>query len=62
MAKQVIVKFDENGDPTVDLDGFQGKGCKAVAKAFSEALGRVVESKDKPELYRESNTTSLVNR
>jgi hypothetical protein len=46
----------------VDLDGFQGKGCKAVAKAFSEALGRVVESKDKPELYRESNTTSLVNR
>ena len=39
MAKIVTITIDENGDQTVDLNGYQGKGCDAVAAAFGNAVG-----------------------
>jgi hypothetical protein len=36
MAKIVKVTVDENGDFTVDLNGFHGRGCDAIIKAFGE--------------------------
>jgi len=32
--KTVVIEIDEQGNSTIDLDGFAGKGCAAVAKAF----------------------------
>jgi hypothetical protein len=39
MAKEVIFTIDEKANVEVDLDGFKGKGCDAIAKGFAEALG-----------------------
>jgi hypothetical protein len=36
MAKIVKITVDENGDFTVDLNGFKGRGCDAIIKAFGE--------------------------
>ena len=36
--KTVIIEIDEQGNSTIDLDGFHGKGCADVAKDFQ---GRV---------------------
>ena len=41
MAMQVItVTIDEKGDPSVDLEGFNGKGCAAVVEGFEKAVGK----------------------
>jgi hypothetical protein len=62
MAKTVTITFDQDtGDATVDLDGFNGKGCRAIAKAFSNAIGVTASSEDKPEAFRESNVSCLTN-
>ena len=39
MAKIITVEIDNDGDQTVDLAGYHGKGCTAVAKAFADAIG-----------------------
>jgi hypothetical protein len=49
MAKIINIDIDEStGDLSVDLDGFHGKGCAEVSKAF-ETLGKVKVSKKKRE-------------
>lgn len=53
MAEQIVtVEVDKNGNFTVDLAGFQGKGCKAVADAFAN-VGKVVNEDIKPEYYND---------
>lgn len=53
MAEKIVtVEVDKNGNFTVDMAGFQGKGCKDVAKAF-ESVGKVVNEETKPEYYQE---------
>lgn len=32
--KVVMIEIDEKGESSIDLLGFQGKGCADVAKAF----------------------------
>jgi len=48
--KTVIIEIDEQGNSTMDLDGFHGKGCADVAKDFH---GRdvVKTSRTKPDFY-----------
>jgi Protein of unknown function (DUF2997) len=49
MAEQIVtVEVDKNGNFSVDLVGFQGKGCKAVADAFA-SVGKVTKEELKPE-------------
>lgn len=48
MAKTVNIEIDEQGNFSVDLTGFHGRGCSEVAKAF-ESLGTVTKSAKKPE-------------
>lgn len=56
MAKIVNVDIDlSTGDLSVDLEGFHGKGCAEVAKAFEE-LGNVKVSRKKREFTESCNT------
>jgi len=49
MAEKIVtVEVDKDGNFTVDLAGFQGKGCKAVADAFA-SVGKVTKEELKPE-------------
>lgn len=53
MAEQIVtVEVDKNGDLSVDMAGFQGKGCKAIAAAF-DSVGKVTKEETKPEYYNE---------
>lgn len=57
MAKLINVTIDEQGDASVDLTGFQGKGCHALQEAFQHALGKNVQTVKKPEYNRPCITT-----
>jgi hypothetical protein len=48
--KSVVVEIDEQGNSTIDLEGFQGKGCTDVAKAF-QGHDVVKTSRSKPDFY-----------
>lgn len=47
--KIVTVEIDESGDQTVDLAGYEGKGCAAVQQVFERAVGKSVAVTRKPE-------------
>ncbi|MBI1897218.1 MAG: hypothetical protein HYS04_11960 [Acidobacteria bacterium] len=32
--KTVVIEIDEHGNSSMDLEGFQGKGCADVARDF----------------------------
>jgi len=62
MAKTVTVTIDEgSGDFSVDLTGFQGKGCDAIIKAFAE-IGDVTKEIHKPEYNRPLQTQVKAGR
>ena len=46
--KTVVIEIDEQGNSSMDLEGFQGSGCSAVAKDFqgSDAVKNVRNKRD----------------
>ena len=54
--KLITIVIDEKGDSTVDLEGFQGKGCGAIQEAFAKAVGTSTHVEKK----REFNAPTIV--
>ena len=48
--KIVTVEIDEQGNSSIDLAGFQGKGCGDVARALQGA-DAITQSQTKREFY-----------
>ena len=49
MAEKIItIEIDERGESSIDLEGFQGKGCTDVATAFQgkDAVTRSVKKRE----------------
>jgi hypothetical protein len=59
MAKIITVLIDEAGDQSVDLAGYQGKGCAAVQKAFENAVGKSVKAVKKSDYFKQAKTNTL---
>jgi len=57
--RYATVTIDAKGSKlTVDLEGFHGEGCKAIADAFNE-IGPRVSEEEKPEMYDNHNQNVL---
>ena len=50
--KIITIEIDDRGDSTVDLAGFQGKGCSAIQEGFARAVGKSDHVVRKPEFNR----------
>ena len=55
--KTVVIEIDEQGNSSMDLEGFQGSSCSAVARDFqgSDAVKNV---RNKREFYIQVATTT----
>jgi len=53
MQKTVTIEIDEAGESSIDLVGFQGKGCADVAKDF-QGNDAVTRSEKKREFQAEA--------
>ena len=62
MAKLITVEIDNEGDQTVDLAGYHGKGCAAVAKAFADAIGTSTDITRKPEFNQVPVKQNIIKR
>ncbi|MCL4850278.1 MAG: hypothetical protein KJZ78_02730 [Bryobacteraceae bacterium] len=56
--KTVVIEIDERGNSSLDLEGFQGKGCADVAKDF-QGSDVVTNARNKREFYVEVATGNL---
>jgi hypothetical protein len=48
--KKIVIEIDEQGNCSLDLEGFQGKGCADVAKDF-QGSDVVKTVRNKQEFY-----------
>ena len=48
--KKIVIEIDEQGNCSMDLEGFQGKGCADVAKDF-QGSDVVKNVRNKQEFY-----------
>jgi hypothetical protein len=48
--KTVTIEIDEQGNSSIDLEGFHGKGCSGVAKDF-RSTDSVKNMRNKLEFY-----------
>ena len=55
--KVITVVIDENGNSSVDLDGFAGQGCEKVLKDF-QGKDRAKIQKKKPSFYGQTNVVA----
>ena len=53
--KTVTIEIDEQGNSSIDLEGFHGKGCSDVAKHF-QSSDAVKNMRNKPEFYIQTPT------
>ena len=59
--KRVTIQFDENGGATIDLAGFEGRGCAEILDALTKG-DTVVESTNKPEYNQQFQRASQVQK
>ena len=52
--KLITIEIDENGNSSIDLEGFHGKGCGDVAKDFRGG-DSVTQSNKKREFFAQAN-------
>ena len=57
-GKTVVIEIDEQGNSSIDLEGFQGSGCSEVAKEF-QATDAVQTARNKREFYVQTVTMKL---
>jgi hypothetical protein len=62
VAKIITVEIDEAGDQTVDLAGYQGKGCAAVQAVFERAVGKSTSVVRKPEYNKATVKDNVLKR
>ncbi len=56
--KTVVLEIDEQGNCSLDLEGFQGKGCADVAKDF-QGSDAVTNTRHKREFYVQAASRKL---
>ena len=49
MAKSIVIEFDDNGDCSIEGQGFVGPACDKALREIESALGRTTNRTKKPE-------------
>ncbi len=52
MAESVLIEFDENGDCSIESQGFVGPECDKALREIETALGQTTRRTKKPEYTR----------
>ena len=58
----ITIEIDDKGDSTIDLAGFNGKGCAAIQEGFARAVGKSVDSHVKPEYNKPCKTENKLQQ
>ena len=59
--KKVILTFDEQDNPTIEVNGCTGPECAMLTKAVEEALGSVRSDNKKKEFFQNAKQDNKIN-
>ena len=62
IMNKIIVKFDEEGNPSINVNGIKGKSCQDVTKFLEKELGKTISDTKTREYYETSNETIKLYR
>ncbi len=63
MAKSIVIQFDENGDCSIEGQGFVGPECDKALREIETALGQTTSRAKKPEyMQRQAASTRNTSR
>lgn len=62
MAQEIVVNFDNEGNPIIEAKGIKGKSCKEVTAFLEKALGQKVSDTNSREFYEKEVLTNYVKR
>lgn len=60
--KEIEVIVDTNGEVSIDLDGYKGKGCSQVSESLAKSLGVTLKSNKKCEYHQNETKLTEKNR
>lgn len=49
--RELHITISPSGDVEIHMEGYKGKGCMNVAKAFESAVGKIVDATPTSEFY-----------
>ena len=49
MAKSIVIEFDDNGDCSIEGEGFVGPECDKALREIETVLGQTTQRTKKPE-------------
>ena len=55
--KTITIEIDEQGNSSIDLDGFQGRGCAEAARDF-QGSDAVKQIRNKREFYAQARVAT----
>jgi len=58
MAKSIVIEFDENGDCSIEGQGFVGPECDNALREIETALGQATNRTTKPEYTQRQRTVT----
>lgn len=61
MAQEIIVIIDQEGQPSIEVNGVKGKSCYDLTKDLEKSLGQPMKDSKTREFY-ESERATVRNR
>jgi hypothetical protein len=58
LQKTIEITIAADGTPSIEAVGFLGTGCKQATAPYEDAMGTVVDRKDKPEMRQSEARTA----
>ena len=55
--RKLICKIGQDGQITIEAEGFKGTACEETTRKYIEGLGKVTKDEKKPEYYEKEQVT-----
>jgi hypothetical protein len=62
MAQEIVINFDEEGNPIVEAHGIKGTSCKQMTAFIEKGLGKKVGDSNTREFYEKGANEAYVRR
>lgn len=62
MAQEIVINFDEEGNPIVEAHGVKGGSCKEMTAFIEKGLGQKVSDTNTREFYEKSANQAYIHR
>lgn len=59
MSEKIVkITITQNGEASIEAEGFKGESCKDATKVFEKIYSNTIDYQEKPELYEGASCSS----